>query len=106
MRSADRSGNASLRGIAVCPGDVRLSAAPDAPYGGMGSSATPAYVGRVTRMWFPGNETARCSAFNQNFERIGIGDLSREPASTIWMWPELFADHMEISRARLIRRPR
>ena len=90
----------------MCPGDVRLIAAPDAPLGGVGSSATSAYAGRVTRMWFPGNGNARCLAFNQNFGRIGIGDLIREPASTIWMWPELFADHTGISRARLIRRPR
>jgi hypothetical protein len=95
-----------LWGIAVCPGDVRLSAAPDAPLGGVGSLATPAYAGRVMRMWFPGTETARRSLFRQSFGRNGIGDQIRRPASTIWLWPELFADQHQISRARLIRRPR
>ena len=68
----------------------------------MGSSATPAYVGRVTRMWFPGNETARCSAFNQNYGRIGIGDLSREPASikTVRSEGYVFAMPVEISELR------
>ena len=109
MRSADRSliRDIDLWGIAVCPGDVRLGAAPDAPLGGVGSSATPAYAGRVTRMWFPGTETARCSLFRQNFGRNGIGEQIRRAASfTIWLRPELFADQTEISRARLIRRPR
>src|SRR4051794_13736690 len=107
MRSANRSLTRDIDrwGIAVCPGDVRLGAAPDAPLGGVGSSATPAYAGRVTRMWFPGTESARRSLFRQNFGRIGIRDQIRRPASTIWLWPELFADQTEISRARLIRRP-
>jgi hypothetical protein len=95
-----------LWGIAVCPGDVRLSAAPDAPLGGVGSLATPAYAGRVMRMWFPGTETARRSLFRQSFGRNGIGDQIRRPASIIWLWAELFADQHQISRARLIRRPR
>jgi len=57
-------------------------------------------------MWFPGTETARRSLFRQSFGRNGIGDQIRRPASTIWLLPELFADRPEISRARLIRRPR
>ncbi|GAA1778162.1 hypothetical protein GCM10009735_05300 [Actinomadura chokoriensis] len=78
----------------MCPGDVRLNAAPDAPFGAACSSAArrlfdPPVVS-VPRTRLPDTVTSRCQAYQRNnFGRGGTGDThERNVPSTIWLCPE------------------
>nr|BFE33681.1 hypothetical protein GCM10010200_059320 [Actinomadura rugatobispora] len=86
-----------LWGIAVRPGDVRLIAAPDAPFGAVCSSAARRLSGppavSVPRTRLPDTVTSRCQAFQRtNFGRGGTGNPhERIVPTTIWLCPEIAA---------------
>ena len=77
----------------MCPGDVRLIEAPDAPLGAVCSSAThrPAglLVASAPRTWFPDTETSRCLASQQSFGRNGVGGPHERTVPTIWLCPDI-----------------
>jgi hypothetical protein len=89
----------------VCPGDVRLSDAPDAPLGALCSSATHRRAGLLVvsapRTWLPDTATFRCLAFQQSLGSGGIGEPSEQSVPTIWLRPDIAGDDpIVIGRAR------
>ncbi|GLZ04772.1 hypothetical protein Acsp03_22380 [Actinomadura sp. NBRC 104412] len=79
----------------MCPGDVRLIAAPDAPFGALCSSAARRLSGpsvvSVPRTRLPDTVTSRCQAFlRTNFGGSGTGNShERNVPTTIWLCPEI-----------------
>jgi len=80
----------------VCPGDVSLDAAPDAPFGAVCSSAThrPAglTVASAPRWWLLDTETFRPLAFQQSFGRYGVGGPHERTVPTFWLCPDIADD--------------
>src|SRR5581483_3239339 len=91
-RSVSLTRELELWGIAVCPGDVRLNAAPDAPLGALCSSAMhrPAdrEVVNAAHTWLSDTVTLRCLA-HRSLGRCGIGDPSEQDVPTIWLCPDI-----------------
>ncbi|GAA4100649.1 hypothetical protein GCM10022214_77580 [Actinomadura miaoliensis] len=76
----------------MCPGDVRLIAAPDAPFGAVCLSATRHLFGpsvvSVPRTRLPDTVTSRCQPFQRYYGRGGTGDDARTAPTIIWLCPE------------------